>query len=212
MFRKPKAEDQEDKPKYDKSLDFFDSITNSSLEKQRGGYRGRGRGRKNFDNDWTDRKYDNDRGDRGGFRGDGEGFNRRGGRGGGEGRGRGRGYRNDYGDDRRERGGRGDGDFGGFRQNNQRRNLYSKGLADPNHIDYGKTEEGKEPEDGLDKGFYDKKFKKGVESGNDRTEGETQKPQGNYKDAEEAFRMYNRNKHSERRNEDGGFRGGRNND
>ena len=61
MFRKPKAEDQEDKPKYDKSLDFFDSITNSSLEKQRGGYRGRGIGRNNFDND---------RGDRGGFRGD----------------------------------------------------------------------------------------------------------------------------------------------
>lgn len=46
--QKNQASDEAEKPKYDKNVDFFDSITNSSLEQKRGGYRGRGRGNRDF--------------------------------------------------------------------------------------------------------------------------------------------------------------------
>ena len=137
------SEDQAEKPKYDKNVDFFDSITNSSLEQKRGGYRGRGRG-----------GFDRNRDDAFGGR------ENRGGRGGYDRNQRGRGGRNnDY-----DRGNRPNtGGFGEFRQNKGRKNLYSDKLADPNAVNFGKEEE-KGEEGDKNSGFYDKSFKNAEEA------------------------------------------------
>ena len=186
--QKNQARDEGEKPKYDKQLDFFDSITNSSLEQKRGGYRGRGRGG-NRDQDAFGGRDNREFRDRDNYKkGD---FNtQRGGRGGGY-RG-GRGGRNDG--ERRGRGGYDDasfGDIGNFRQNASRKHLYSAKLADPNDVNFGK-EESKEGRD-KNSGFYD-----------------------SYKNAEDAHKAYERQRHQQRAGkdgrEDGGFRGGRGGD
>lgn len=170
------ADDQADKPKYDKSKDFFDCITNSSLEQKRGGYRGRGRGGFNNRDDafgGRDGQRDNwqPRGGRGGYD-----RNQRGGRGG---------RNNDYDRNRPNTGG-----FGEFRKNAGHKK-YSEKLADPNDVNYGKTEEEKEGEADKNTGFYDK-----------------------YKNADDAVKAYERSRRDNRRKKDDkndgeGYRGGR---